>query len=192
MPGNMYRRSQAPPGLAVANNLPGRYPVEDWRARYWDVTPDGELARRRITVQLPVGFSRASPPVKVGQPGCIQAVRRWGVACRTSLLEAIALDPAVYLSAEATDDEAMELMYRATWFDLPGHFIIASDEHPFLLFDPAGELKGAFVDWYTHLGALTYLYTDGAVQADFLRTFRESPSLYRQALEEIQAAWAAG
>lgn len=191
MPGNVFRRSSAPAGTRVANNYPGLYPTENWQTQYWDVTEAGELVRRIVTVQLPLGFSRVSPPVTVGQPGCIYAVRRWGLACRTSLLEEIPFAASAYLSPEATDDEVVHLMYGATWFDLPGHFIIASDEHPFFLYDPAGVLKGAYVNWCTYLGALTYLYTDGDVKGSFLRTFRESPSLYRQALAEMQAAWKA-
>ena len=35
--GNVFRPSRAQPDLRVANNLPGRYPVEDWRAYYWAV-----------------------------------------------------------------------------------------------------------------------------------------------------------
>ena len=108
-----------------------------------------------------------------------------------SVLEEIPFDPTAHTSPEATDDEVMALMYGATWFDLPGYFIIASDEHPFYLYDPAGALKGAYVDWCTYLGALTYLYTDGDVKGSFLRVFRDSPSLYRQALAEILAAWEA-
>ena len=191
MPGNVFRRSTAPTQVTTLNNFPGRYPAEDWRARYWDVTETRTLVRREVTLQLPLGFGWVSPPVAVGQPGCIHAVRRWGLACRTSLLEEIPFDPAAHLSPEATDDEVMALMYGATWFDLPGYFIIASDEHPFYLYDPAGALKGAYVDWCTYLGALTYLYTDGDVKGSFLRVFRDSPSLYRQALAEILAAWEA-
>jgi hypothetical protein len=189
MMGNVFRRSTASPEATVFNNLAGRYPIENWRAQYWDVTEAGALVRRQVAIQLPLGFSRVSPPVTIGQPGCIYAVRRWGLACRTSLLEEIPFDPAVYLSPEATDEEVLHLMYGATWFDLPGYFIIASDEHPFYLYDPAGVLKGAYVDWCTYLGALTYLYTDGDVRGNFLRVFRESPSLYRLALAEMQAAW---
>ncbi len=191
MAGNVFRRSSAPPEARVVRNSLGRYPTEDWRARYWDVTEAGTLVRREVTVQLPLGFSRVSPPVTTGQPGCIHAVRRWGLACRTSLLEAIPFDPAAYLSSEATDGEVMRLMYGATWFDLPGHFIIASDEHPFHLHDPAGVRKGSYVDWFTYLGALTYLYTDGDVKGSFVRVFRDSPSLYRQAMDEMRAAWEA-
>ena len=191
MPGNVFRRSTAPPGARVVNNFPGRYPTEDWRAQYWDVTESGSLVRREVTVQLPLGFGRVSPPVTMGQPGCIYAVRRWGLACRTSLLEAIPFPSAAHLSLEATDEEALRLVYGATWFDLPGYFIIASDEHPFCLYDPAGNLKGSYVDWCTYLGALTYLYTDGDVEGSFLRLFRESPALYRLALAEMQAAWEA-
>jgi hypothetical protein len=191
MPGNVFRRSTAPSGATVVNNSPTPYPTEDWRAQYWDVTESGALAHREVTVQLPSGFGRVSPPVTLGQPGCIHAVRRWGVACRTSLLARIPFEPSVYVSLEATDEEVMRLMYNATWFDLPGHFIIASDEHPFYLYDPAGVLRGSYVDWFTYLGALTYLYTDGDVRGSFVRVFRESPSLYRQALAEMLAAWEA-
>jgi len=105
MPGNVFRRSTAPPGARVVNNFPGRYPTEDWRAQYWDVTESGSLVRREVTVQLPLGFGRVSPPVTMGQPGCIYAVRRWGLACRTSLLEAIPFPSAAHLSLEATDEE---------------------------------------------------------------------------------------
>lgn len=191
MPGNVFRRSTAPPEAKVINTSLGRYATEGWRAQYWDVSEAGVPLRREVTVQLPQGLSLVSPPVTLGQPGCIHAIRRWGLACRTSLLERIPFDPAVYLSTEATDDEVLRLMYTATWLDLPGFFIIASDEHPFLLFDPAGALKGTYIDWCTYLGALTYLYTDGHVEANFLRVYRESPSLYRQALAEIQTAWEA-
>jgi len=191
MPGNVFRRSSAPSKATVVQNFPGRYPTEEWRAQYWDVTEAGALVRREVTVRLPLGFSHVSPPVTLGQPGCIYAVRRWGLACRTSLLEDIPFDPSAYLSVEATDDEVLRLMYGATWFDLPGYFIIASDEHPFYLYDPAGALKGAYVDWFTYLGALTFLYTDGDVKGSFLLVFRESASLYQQALAEIQAAWGA-
>jgi len=191
MPGNVFRRSTAPPETMVVENYSGRYPAEDWRAQYWEVTEDGALARQEVTVRLPRGFRHVSPPVTIGQPGCIHAVRRWGLACRTSLLQEIPFDPSAYLSVEATDEEVLHLMYGATWFDLPGYFIIASDEHPFYLYDPAGVLKGAYVDWFTYLGALTYLYTDGDVKGSFVRVFRESASLYRQALAEIQAAWGA-
>lgn len=188
---NVFRRSTAPPGATVVNNFPGRYPIEDWEARYWSVASDGGLMSQEVTVQLPLGFSRASQPVTVGQRGCVYAVRRWGLACRTSLLEATPFDPAAYLSPEATDGEVLRFMYGATWFDLPGYFIVASDEHPFCLYDPEGVLKGSCVSWYTYLGALTYLYTDGDVRGSFVRTFRERPSLYRQALAVIQAAWEA-
>jgi hypothetical protein len=191
MAGNVFRRSTVPSETTVVQNFPGRYPTEEWRAQYWDVTEAGTLVRREVTVRLPLGFSRVSLPVTLGQPGCIYAVRRWGLACRTSLLEDIPFDPSAYLSVEATDDEVLRLMYGATWFDLPGYFIIASDEHPFCLYDPAGALKGAYVDWFTYLGALTFLYTDGDVKGSFLLVFRESTSLYRQALAEIQAAWEA-
>jgi hypothetical protein len=189
MPGNVFRRSTAQLEATVVENFSGRYPAEDWRAQYWDVTEGGTLVRREVTVRLPVGFGQVSPPVTIGQPGCIYAVRRWGLACRTSLLEEIPSWSTAYLSLEATDDEVLHLMYGATWFDLPGYFIIASDEHPFYLYDSAGVLKGAYVDWFTYLGALTFLYTDGQVKGSFLRVFRESASLYRQALAEIQAAW---
>jgi hypothetical protein len=191
MSGNVFRPSSASPEAKVVKNFFGHYPTEDWWAQYWDVTADGSLARRKVTVRLPLGFRRVSPPVAIGQPGCIYAVRRWGLACRTSLLQEIPFDPAAYLSVEATDEEVLHLMYTATWFDLPGYFIIASDEHPFYLYDPDSALKGTCVDWFTYLGALTYLYTDGDVKGSFVHVFRESASLYRQALAEIQAAWGA-
>ena len=73
---------------------------------------------------------------------------------------------------------------------VPTRYVSAGRELPETT-DPVGALKGAYVDWCTYLGALTYLYTDGDVKGDFLQVFRESPSLYRQSLAEIQAAWKA-
>jgi len=81
------RRSTAPADAEVINNFPGRYLTEDWRAYYWVVTEKGDLVDRRATIQLPLGYADVCPAVYPGQNGCIHSVRRWGVACYTSLLE---------------------------------------------------------------------------------------------------------
>jgi len=116
-------------------------------------------------------------------------VRRWGVACRTSLLETMGFDPAVlvpFLPEQLEDTAGQELlsaMLRVTWFDLPGYFIIASDEHPLLLFDPEDYLKGSYTRWRTYLGALAFLVSGGKVNADFIRLYREFPASYGEAVE---------
>ncbi|HIP95856.1 MAG TPA: hypothetical protein EYH32_01430 [Anaerolineae bacterium] len=187
--GNTLRRSSAPPDVRVINNFPGRYPTEDWQVAYWFVTEDGQLAHNRVTLQLPAGYARVCPPIAPGQDGCVYHVRRWGVACRTSLLERINFDPSVLVSLqpgqpdEAIDQELLRAMFLVTWFDLPGYFIIASDEHPLLLFDPEDYLKGSYTRWRTYLGALAFLVSGGKVNADFIRLCYEFPSSYEEAVE---------
>ncbi|MBC7250522.1 MAG: hypothetical protein H5T62_09585 [Anaerolineae bacterium] len=186
--GNILRRSTAPPDIRVINNFPGRYPTEDWQVSYWFVTEEGRLAHHQVILQLPAGYARVCPPINIGQDGCVYHVRRWGVACRTSLLEEMNFDPTVLLPAdparsdEETGRELLRALFHVTCFDLPGYFIIASDEHPLLLFDPGGYLKGSYTRWRTYLGALAFLVSEGRVNADFIRWSREFPRSYAEAV----------
>lgn len=181
--GNAFRPSQAAPDLAVINNLPGLYPVEDWRAYYWAVADDGSLSERYVTVQLPLGYANAGPPVARGELGCIYHVRRWGLACRPSLLEAIGFDLLPLLGPDALPSEVIRVYLEATHFDLPGGFIIADPDYPLLLFDPGGDLKGSCISGISYLGALAWMVTGGQVAADFQRMRRETPEFYRRAVE---------
>jgi len=193
--GNAFRRSDAPPDAAVLNNLPGRYLVEEWRACYWAVADDGRLGERAVTLQLPAGYAAACEPVLVGQPGCILRVRRWGVGCRPSFLEPAGFDPVAIAGTNASDETLMQVCFAATHFNLPGGFVIADPDYPFLLFDHRGRLKGSSVRGISLLGALAYLASGGRVASDFQRTRRDGPGLYRRAVADLQAildGWANG
>jgi hypothetical protein len=74
-------------------------------------------------------------------------------------------------------------MTLLTHFDLPGDFIIASDEHPFLLFDPEGDLKGSDTHWFTQAGALAYLVSDGQIKISFDLVWRKDKDLYHKVME---------
>jgi hypothetical protein len=122
-------------------------------------------------------------------------VRRWGLAIYPSLLEEMDFDlEAVVRNAPDRYPGEPEDYLRAaldiTHFDLPGFFTIASDEHPLLMYDPAGVLKGSYVRWRTYLGALSFLATDGQVNSGFLRLAREAEDTYREAVGYLQAALA--
>jgi len=192
--GNIFRRTSAAPDTKVVNNYPGRYPTEDWKARYWTVTERGDLQERVVAIELPRGCTAACLEVEVGQSGCVHRVRRWGFACYASLLEEIGFDPAPLLTYDrerfpgGDDQELLQVMIGVTHFDLPGHFIIASQEHPFLLFDPRGTLKGSHTSWYTYLGALAYLASNGWVKASFQRLWREDEGLYQEAVGFLMGA----
>jgi len=192
--GNILRCSSAAPDTEIVNNYPGRYPTEDWEARYWTVAEGGDLQERVVTVQLPQGCSAACLEIEVGQNGCVHRIRRWGFACYISLLGEIGFDPISLLTHDrerfpgGDDQELLQVMIGVTHFDLPGHFIIASREHPFLLFDPQGALKGSHIRWYTYLGALAYLVSDGRVQANFQRLRGENERLYREAVGFLRGA----
>jgi len=185
--GNAFRPSAVPPGVEVLNNMPGRYPVEEWRVCYWTVADDGTLSEHAATLQLPAGYAAVCTPVRVGQPGCVLRVRRWGVGCRPSLLEPAGFDPADVAGADAPDEVLMQVCFAATHFDLPGGFVIADPDYPLLLFDPEGQLKGSSVWGVSLLGALAYMASDGRVASDFQRTRREGPALYRLAVAELGA-----
>jgi hypothetical protein len=124
----------------------------------------------------------------IGEPGVVENVRRWGVILRGGILEDIGFDPTPFLTRDRsrflTDDaEALHLITNVTHFDLPGFFVLASEEHPLLLFDPNGTLKGSYTRWYTHAGALAYLVSDGKVATSFGLTWQEDRVLYRKVMK---------
>jgi hypothetical protein len=176
------------------NNLPGRYLVEDWVVHYWNVGPQGELGSRQAVIQLPRGYAEGCPQVQIGQAGCVHKVRRWGVQLYTRILQDIGFDPAEYLSHNRTrfpDGDEAEMIFvliHATHFDLPADFVIASEQHPLLLFDPRGVLKGSHTQWHTYLGALAYLVSGGKVNGTFGRLRAENTSLYDKALSYLLQA----
>ncbi len=192
--GNTMRPSAAKDDGRPINNLPGLYPTEDWDVYYWDVQPLGELRSRQAVIQLPQGYAEACPPVQIGEPGCVHKVRRWGVQLYTRILQDIGFDPTEYLSQDGVpapggdEAEMISVLIHATHFDLPAHFVIASEQHPLLLFDPQGLLKGSYTHWHTQLGALAFLVTEGTVSGTFGRLLEENPSLYREALDYLLQA----
>ncbi len=186
--GDQLRASFAQEGQLVADNLPNLYPVEEWHAYYWTMNAEGSLAEGRGILRLPYGVAQVTEEIEIGDPGVIEHVRRWGVVLSGKILEGIGFDPTPFLSHDRsrfpTDDaEALHLITNMTHFDLPGYFLIASEEHPFLLFDPSGTLKGSHTKWYTHAGALAYLVSDGKVQTSFGLTWQEDRALYRKVMQ---------
>lgn len=192
--GNTMRPSMAEDDGCPINNLPGRYTTEDWVVHYWDVGPDGELHSRQVVIQLPKGYAHASARVAIGEPGCVHRVRRWGVQLYTRILQDIGFDPALYVgrrgtrSSDGGDAELISILIQATHFDLPAHFIIASAEHPLLLFGPQGLLRGSYTRSHTHLGATVYLLTEGEVNGTFGRLHGDNRALYQRALADVLQA----
>ena len=189
--GDSLRQSRAPLSAAVVDSSGGAYPVEEWEVTYFDTSRRGALTARRAAVRVPSGLDAVCPRIRIGQPGCVYAVRRWGFALRPSALEAAGFDPAPLLS-RGDDAEVLGAMLKAAAFDLPGEFILASPEHPFRLVAPDGTLRGSFVQWRTYLGALSFFASGGRVDAAFLRFWAEAEPSYRQAvdlcLEALQAS----
>lgn len=193
-PGQFRQSSQ--PANAIVENLPDLYPTEEWRAFYWTLEPDGKLATAHAVMHLPRGTQRVTPRVSIGEPGIVEHVRRWGVTLRGAFVQEIDLDLDALLTHDRTrfssdDAEALHLMTLLTHFDLPGYFIIASDEHPFLLFDPEGDLKGSDTHWFTQAGALAYLVSDGQIKISFDLVWRKDKDLYHKVMQwlndELQA-----
>lgn len=189
--GNQLRKSSARADDLIAENLPNLFPVEEWHTFYWTMDGNGQLAEGRALLRLPRGLQDVTSRVEIGQNGVVENVRRWGVALRGGILEDIGFDPTPLLSRDRsrflTDDaEALYLITNVTHFDLPGFFVIASEEHPFLLFDPAGNLKGSYTRWYTLAGALAYLVSGGKVQTSFGLTWQEDRTLYRKVMSILK------
>ncbi|HSR31063.1 MAG TPA: hypothetical protein VLY63_10900 [Anaerolineae bacterium] len=180
--GDSLRESTASPVATIVDNSNGAYPTENWEATYFSTNRQGVLSTHRVTVCLPSGLSQACLPVRIGQPGCIYAVRRWGFALRPSALEAAGFDPPPPLTG-STDTELLRAVFEAAVFDLPGEFVIASPEHPFRLVAPDHTLRGSSMQWRTYLGALAFFASDGRVDADFIRFWFEAEARYRQAVD---------
>ncbi|MGE5140336.1 MAG: hypothetical protein ACM3JD_12795, partial [Rudaea sp.] len=151
----------------------------------------GKLEEGRAILKLPRGVGQATERVDIGRPGVIENVRRWGVALRGGILEDIGFDPTPFLTRDRsrflTDDaEALFLITNVTHFDVPGYFVIASEEHPFLLFDPDGTLKGSYTRWYTYAGALTYLVSNGRAMISWGLTWQEDKELYQKIMKALE------
>jgi hypothetical protein len=181
------RHSEVALGTTIVDNSGGRYATENWEATYFDVAPMGRLTARRVTVRLPAGLTMVCPRVRVGQPGCIYAVRRWGFALRPSALEAAGFD-AEKLLTTGDDADALRVVLHAAAFDLPGEFIIASPEHPFRLVAPDGRLRGSWVWWRTYLGALAFYVSGEEMDADLIRFWAEAEQSYHLAVDICLAA----
>lgn len=180
--GDSLRESTALPTATVVDNSGGAYPTEVWEATYFSVGRQGALTAHRITVHVPAGLSAVCPPIRIGQTGCVYAVRRWGFALRPSALAAADF-------VQASDDhEYMRALFQAGAFDLPGEFIIASPEHPFRLVAPDHTLRGSSMQWRTYLGALAFFASGGQVDAAFIRFWAEAEPSYYQAVELCLAA----
>lgn len=172
----------------IVENLPNLFTTEDWRAFYWTLEPDGTLETAHAVIRLPLGLGNVTKRVSIGDYGIIEHTRRWGVTLRGGFMDYIDLDLDALMTHDRTrfssdDAEALHLMTLLTHFDLPGHFIIASDEHPFLLFDPSGDLKGSDTHWFTHAGALAYLISDGEIKISFELVWQQDKDLYKKVME---------
>ena len=185
------RESTVPFGTTVVDNSAGRYPTEDWQVTYFSVSSQGVLSEHEVIVRVPVGLEPVCPPVRVGWPGCVYAVRRWGFILRPSALA----DAEVELGDPGNLEEdagALRTILYASAFDLPGEFVIASPEHPFRLVDADGTLRGSSIRWRSYLGALSFYVSGGRTDADFVRFSMEAEESYRQAVELCLEALGAG
>lgn len=180
--GDDLRPSATPRAATVIDNSGGAYPTEDWQALYFNTDHRGVLTEHAVRVRVPAGLAAACTPIRLGDPGCVYAVRRWGFALRPSALDEAGFDPTPLLTT-GDDAEFLRAMLRAAAFELPGEFVIASPEHPFRLVAPDGQLRGSFIGWRTYLGALSYYVSGGKVNASFIRFWAESEDSYRQAVE---------
>lgn len=186
-PGDQFRESKQRRDVVV-ENLPNLFPVEEWRAFYWSLDPDGNLSTAHASVHLPRGLGRVTRRVAIGEHGIVEHTRRWGVTLRGGYIQALDFDLDALLTHDRTrfgsdDAEALHLITMLTHFDLPGYFIIASDEHPFLLFDPEGDLKGSDTRWFTHAGALAYLVSDGDIKISFDLVWEKDKELYKKVMQ---------
>jgi hypothetical protein len=185
--GDSLRRSSAAPEATVVDNSAGAYPTEDWQVTYFDVSHRGQLTAHRVAVRMPLGLSGVCPPIRIGQMGCIYAVRRWGFALRPSALAATGFDRTPLLTT-GDDGEALHAIFRAASFDLPGEFVIASPEHPFRLVAPDGTLRGSSTQWRSYLGALSFYASGGRVDSSFIRFWVEARESYDLAVEQCLLA----
>jgi hypothetical protein len=184
--GDSLHKSTVPLSTTVVDNSGGTYPTEDWEATYFSTSRRGALTAHRVTVRVPEGLGDVCPRIRIGQPGCVYGVRRWGFALRPSALAALDFDPDSLL-AKGSDSEFLHALFHAAAFELPGEFVIASPEHPFRLTDASGMLRGSGVQWRTYLGALAFFASGGKVDAAFVRFWAEAQESYQQAVDTCLA-----
>ncbi len=192
--GKPFRPSSVSDEARPLNNFPGGYPYESWHAHYWTVTPAGDVEPRGAVLELPRGYGAVHPIITPGEPGCVSKVRSWGVMCSPGVLDEIGFDAAPLVTHDlerfpgGEDQEWLHIYLTTMTFERPGHFIIADQDYRFLLFDPAGDLKGSWVNGPTYLAALTWMVTRGQISADFAHLQAKDPDLYGRAVAEMLAA----
>lgn len=137
---NMDRPSEAERGVRLLKGPSDGYPAEAWLLDYWSVGPDLVVSRGEARCLLPAGYERAYAASGEPQPeGPIYKVRAWGIAFYTSFLKGC---PEYLWERERLcgDDRGRQAGFNidATHWDLPGYYVIASEQHPLRAFSPTG------------------------------------------------------
>ena len=155
--GDSLRPSGLPLTTTVVDNSAGAYATEDWQATYFSTNGLGALTTHRITVRVPAGLTQVCPRVRIGQPGCVYGVRRWGFALRPSALEAAGFDPTPLLtsgwafSAAITETGSGYGSGQAVW----NHQINNDNDQTIApTFNGVDSLSGTFTDVYTNSDGL--------------------------------------
>lgn len=137
---NVFRPSRANPSDTMLYGLSSKYRIEEWTLEYYSVEKDSSILPRKVTCCLPEGYEEAyrKHGDRTSTSGPIYKVRAWRIEFTCYFLD-FCPD---YLKVR--DEHAQTAGDKARWdlnaigWDLPGHLIIASKEHPLLAEGPSG------------------------------------------------------
>jgi hypothetical protein len=142
---NMVRPSSANPEKTILTGPSSKYPTEDWLLDYFSIEKDKSASKKEVICKLPSGYEKAwDEHGEPGRPeGPMYKVRAWGMEFCTYYLKWCDEYRKIRDSLVGNDASLRASFdLNAIGWDLPGHFIIASKEHPFYATSP---LKNKYV-----------------------------------------------
>ena len=154
---NMVRPSSASPDLKILNGPSDKYPTEDWLLNYFSVEKNESISKREVICKLPYGYEKAwdehGDPERLEGP--IYKVRAWGMEFCVYYLKWCE-DYKKIRDSIVRNDRSSKACFDldAIGWDLPGYFIIASNEHPFHATSPAKK-RYVYDSWCTFEQALS-------------------------------------
>jgi len=152
---DMFRPSSTPHDVIQLFGPSREYQSEEWFFSYLSVAEDERLYRQLTSCFLPRGYEQGFllHGDASRKQGPIYTIRAWGVRFLTRYLDFCTDYVRVRNEKTKTVQRRAEWDARATSWDLPGHFIIASDEHAFDARGPSDRTY-SFDSWCSYEDAI--------------------------------------
>jgi hypothetical protein len=155
---NRYRPSTADPAQNTLYGPSREYPVEEWLLDYFFIEKNKSPVLRTVACMLPLGYEHAYERFgdKLFREGPIDKVRAWGIQFMYAFLRFCPDYERIRNGLTKTQNEKRQFNLEAVAFELPGYFMIASNEHPLIAYSPSKK-KFIYDYWLDEEQAIYYI-----------------------------------